>query len=46
MVVKRDDKAREIAFLRQTTQVVKKKLMPTMNTIEKSYGSYLTHSSS
>ena len=25
---------------------VKEKLMPTMNTIEKSYGSYLTHSSS
>ena len=37
MVVKRDDKAREIAFLRQTTQVVKKKLMPLVDTIEKTY---------
>ena len=37
MVVKRDDKARKIAFLRQTTQVVKKKLMPLVDTIEKTY---------
>ena len=37
MVVKRNDEAREIAFLRQTTQVVKKKLMPLVDTIEKTY---------
>ena len=41
MVVKRDDKARKIAFLRQTTQVVKKKLMPLVDTIEKTYRGYL-----
>ena len=46
MVVKRDDKARKIAFLRQTTQVVKKKLMPLVDTIEKTYRGNLTHSSS
>lgn len=41
MVVKSDDKGRKLTFLRQTTQVVKEKLMPTMNTIKKTYRSYL-----
>ena len=41
MVVKSDDKGRKLTFLRQTTQVVKEKLMPTMNTIKKTYSSYL-----
>ena len=41
MVVKSDDKGRKLTLLRQTTQVVKEKLMPTMNTIKKTYRSYL-----
>ena len=41
MIVKSDDKRRKLTLLRQTTQVVKEKLMPTMNTIKKTYRSYL-----
>ncbi len=46
MVVKSDDKGRKVALLRQVTKVVKEKTMTFMNAIEKSYGCYLTHSSS
>ena len=46
MVVESDNEGYKFTLLRQTTQVVKEKLMPTMNTVKKTYRSYLTHSSS
>ena len=42
MAVESHNKRRELTLLRQTTQVVKEKLMSAMDTVKKTYRCYLT----